>query len=139
MAAVVVMHNRETTDPSISIMDDIRRFLDTSLARADFAGILRDRILVDPGVGFGKTPEQSMECILKLDELAEWFGLPVLLGLSRKRFIGHVLGNEVNQRLIGTLTSNMIGLTRGAKVLRVHDVAEHVEATKMYEVIMEVK
>lgn len=137
-AAVVIMHNRETTDPTISIMDDIRRFLDASLARAESAGIPRERILLDPGVGFGKTPEQSMECILKLDELAGLFGLPVLLGLSRKRFIGHVLGNEVDQRLVGTLASNVLGLTRGAAVLRVHDVAEHVEAMKMFHAIMEI-
>lgn len=134
-AAVVVMHNRQETDPSLDIMDDVRRFLDKSLELAVTAGIPLSRIIVDPGVGFGKTPEQSMQCIHRLDELLQWYDLPVLLGLSRKRFIGHVLDKDVSDRLNGTLAANVIGLTRGARILRVHDVAEHVDAAKMFSAI----
>lgn len=131
-ALVVLMHNRQQADESIDIMDDMRRFLDRSLSLAARASVAETRILVDPGIGFGKTPRQSLTCLNRLDVLADWYGLPVLLGLSRKRFIGHVLGAEVGNRLIGTLAANMMGLARGARVLRVHDVAEHSEAVKMF-------
>ncbi len=134
-AAVVLMHNREQADPDLDIFDDVRRFLERSMALAAEAGIPDDRIMVDPGIGFGKTPEQSLTCIAMLDRLAEWFGRPVLLGLSRKRFIGHVTGAEVDDRLAGTLAANMMGLARGARVIRVHDVAEHVHAVKMFEAV----
>ncbi len=134
-AAVIVMHNRGEADPSLDVMDDMRAFLTRSLEIAQAAGIPDDRILVDPGIGFGKTPEQSLTCINRLDELAAWFGRPVLLGLSRKRFIGHVLGNEVEDRLYGTLAANMAGLARGARVLRVHDVKPHAEAVKLTQAI----
>jgi len=129
---VVLMHNRTEADPEIDIMDDVRRFLDVSLKLAADACVPEGRIIIDPGIGFGKTPEQSLTCLNRLDELAAWYGLPVLLGLSRKRFIGHVTGAEVDRRLIGTLAANMIGLANGAAIVRVHDVAEHVEAVKMF-------
>ena len=131
-AAVVLMHNRAEADPSLDVMDDMQRFLTKSLDLVTHAGVSEARILLDPGIGFGKTPEQSLTCVNRLNELSEWFGLPVLLGLSRKRLIGHVLDVPVDQRLTGTLAANMTGLARGAKVLRVHDVAEHVEAVKMF-------
>lgn len=134
-AALVVMHNRADVDPGLDILSDMRAFLDRSLALAEAAGIPRDRILVDPGIGFGKTPEQSLTCIHRLDALSDWYGLPVLLGLSRKRYIGHVLGNEVGDRLFGTLASNVIGLGKGARVLRVHDVKPHAEAVKLFSAI----
>lgn len=131
-AAVVLMHNRTEADPQIDIMGDVRRFLDRSLKLAADAGVSEDRIMVDPGIGFGKTPEQSLTCLNRLDELVAHYGLPVLLGLSRKRFIGHVTGAEVDRRLTGTLAANMIGLAKGAAIVRVHDVAEHAEALKVF-------
>ena len=134
-AAVILMHNRETADASLDVMEDMRRFLDKSLEIVTKAGVSDSRILLDPGVGFGKTPEQSLACVNHLDQLVDWFGLPVLLGLSRKRLIGHVLDVPVDARLTGTLAANMTGLARGAKVLRVHDVEEHVEAVKMFTAI----
>lgn len=134
-AVVVLMHNRAEADPSLNVMDDMRRFLTKSLDLVTEAGVLETRILLDPGIGFGKTPEQSLTCVNRLDELSNWFGLPVLLGLSRKRLIGHVLDVPVDKRLTGTLAANMTGLARGAKVLRVHDVVEHVEAVKMFTAI----
>lgn len=134
-AAVIVMHNRPFVDGSIDIMADMRAYLDRSLEIAARAGVAEARILVDPGIGFGKTPDQSLTCIARLSELSDWYGLPVLLGLSRKRFIGHVLGNDVDDRLTGTLAANMSGLENGARVLRVHDVKPHVEAVKLTEAI----
>jgi len=131
-AAVVIMHNREAADPDRDVMDDMRHFLDHSLELAVKAGVPQGRIMVDPGIGFGKTADQSLTCLNRLDELADWYGLPVLLGLSRKRFIGHVLNVEVDERLVGTLAANMLGLSRGARVIRVHDVAEHAQAVKMF-------
>ncbi|MEO0916274.1 MAG: dihydropteroate synthase [Pseudomonadota bacterium] len=133
--AAIVMHNRNAADPSLDIMSDMRSSLERSLALAKVAGVPEARLLVDPGIGFGRTPEQSLECIKRLDELTAWFGHPVLLGLSRKRFIGHVLGNEVDDRLNGTIAANMMGLWRGARVLRVHDVKPHVEAVQLFEAI----
>ncbi|MGR3514941.1 MAG: dihydropteroate synthase [Paracoccaceae bacterium] len=136
-AAVIVMHNRTEVDPTLDIMADMRAFLTTSLDLARAAGVDTGRILVDPGIGFGRTPEQSLTCVRRLNELGDWFGLPVLLGLSRKRFIGHVLDRDVDDRLIGTLAANMVGIAKGARVIRVHDVAEHVEALRMRQAIEE--
>lgn len=134
-AAVVLMHNRAEADARVEVMDDMRAFLSESLEIVTKEGVLRERILLDPGIGFGKTPEQSLTCLNRLDELGDWFGLPVLLGLSRKRMIGHVLDVPVEKRLTGTLAANMIGLARGANVLRVHDVAEHVQAVRMFTAV----
>jgi len=131
-AALIVMHNRTEADPAIDIMDDVLRFLTRSIELATAAGVPETRIITDPGLGFGKTPEQRLICLNQLERLHE-LGLPVLLGLSRKRFIGHVLGNEVTERANATLACNAIGLTKGANILRVHDVAPHVEAVKLFQ------
>ena len=130
-AALIVMHNRTEADPNIDIMDDVLRFLEHSIKLATDAGVPEVRIITDPGIGFGKTPEQSLICLNRLEKLHE-LGQPVLLGLSRKRFIGHVLGNEVTDRANATLACNTLGLTKGANILRVHDVAPHVEAVKLF-------
>ena len=130
-AALIVMHNRTEADPSIDIMDDVLRFLERSIKLATDAGVPATRLITDPGIGFGKTPEQSLTCLNQLERLHK-LGQPILLGLSRKRFIGHVLGNEVTERANATLACNSIGLTKGAHILRVHDVAPHVEAVKLF-------
>jgi dihydropteroate synthase len=130
-AAVVIMHNRAEADPAIDIIDDMRRFFDRSLGLAAKAGIPTAHILIDPGIGFGKTFEQNLTAIRRLGALAD-YGLPVLLGLSRKRFIGQITGADTGNRLSGTLAANLAGLARGARVLRVHDVAPHVEAIKIH-------
>ena len=83
---VIVMHNREAVDPALDIMADVKAFFARSLDIAARAGIARERIVLDPGIGFGKTPEQSITMIARLSELRA-FGLPLLMGLSRKRFI----------------------------------------------------
>ncbi|AZQ69352.1 dihydropteroate synthase [Silicimonas algicola] len=132
-AIVVLMYNRLDVDPDRDVMADMRMFLDRSMDLATRAGVLPERILVDPGIGFGKTPAQSLTCLNRLDELGAWYGRPVLLGLSRKKFIGHVLAAEVDARLTGTLVANTLGLAKGARVIRVHDVAPHVEAVRMVQ------
>ena len=129
-APVVVMHNRDDADPSVDIMADIDAFFARSLAIAERAGIGRERIVLDPGVGFGKTQAQNLDAIWRLDRLAD-YGLPILVGLSRKSFIGRILGVEVDKRLTGTLTADVVALLRGASVLRVHDVGEHRQVVAM--------
>ncbi len=123
-SALVVMHNRESADPSIDILDEVERFFERSLALAARAGVPVTRVLLDPGVGFGKTPEQNHACIWNLDRFRR-LGRPILVGLSRKSFIGRIVGGAPDQRLLGTLSADAIALARGASVLRVHDVAEN--------------
>ena len=130
-SAVVVMHNRDEADPAIDILDDVERFFERSLSLAAAAGVPFCRILLDPGVGFGKTPEQNHSCIWNLDRFLG-FGAPILVGLSRKSFLGRILGVEVDRRLPGTLAANAIALMRGASVLRVHDVAENRDALAVF-------
>ena len=127
---VVIMHNRDTADPSIDIMADIGAFLRRSLAIAERAGIARELIVIDPGIGFGKTPEQSIEVLGKLPMLRE-FGLPILVGASRKRFIASVVPSEPAQRIGGSLASHLLAVQAGAKIIRAHDVAETVQALRV--------
>ena len=127
---VVIMHNRDMADASIDIMADIGAFLRRSLAIAERAGIARELIVIDPGIGFGKTPEQSIEVLGKLPMLRE-FGLPILVGASRKRFIASVVPSEPAQRIGGSLASHLLAVQAGAKIIRAHDVAETVQALRV--------
>ena len=136
-SAVVVMHNRDAADPTIDILDDVERFFERSLGLAAAAGVPFGRILLDPGIGFGKTPEQNHSCIWNLDRFLR-FGAPILVGLSRKSFIGRILGVEVDRRLPGTLAADTIALMRGASVLRVHDVAENRDALAVFAALKKV-
>jgi dihydropteroate synthase len=129
-APVIVMHNREAVDPAIDIMADIEDFFRRSLDIAERAGIVRDRIVLDPGIGFGKTPEQSMIAIARLEHLKS-FGLPLLIGLSRKRFISTVVSASPQQRLPGSIAANLLAVLAGAAIVRVHDVAETVQALRV--------
>ena len=126
-APVIIMHNREAADPAIDIVADVTAYFARSLDIADRAGIARDRIALDPGIGFGKTPEQSMICIARLDA---WrgFGLPLLVGASRKRFIHTVVPSEPMERLGGSIAAHLIAVDNGAAIVRVHDVAPTVQA-----------
>jgi dihydropteroate synthase len=133
-AAVIVMHNREQVDGTIDILEDVDRFFERSLNLAARAGVPFGRILLDPGVGFGKTPEQNHSCIWNLARFRR-FGAPILVGLSRKSFIGKVTGAEVENRVPGTLAANMVALMGGASVLRVHDVAENRAALEMFKAL----
>ncbi len=127
---VIVMHNREAADASIDIMADVKAFFARSLDIAARAGIPREHIVLDPGIGFGKTPEQSIAMIARLSELRE-FGLPLLMGLSRKRFINSVSPSKPGDRIGGSIAGNVLAVLGGADIVRVHDVAETVQALRV--------
>jgi dihydropteroate synthase len=127
---VIVMHNREAADPALDIMGDVRAFFTRSLEIAARAGIARERIVLDPGIGFGKTAEQSIAMIARLSELRE-FGLPLLMGLSRKRFIDSVSPSKPTERIGGSIAANVLSVLGGADIVRVHDVAETVQALRV--------
>ncbi len=129
-APVIVMHNRDRADPAIDIIQDIADFFTRSLDIADKAGIPRQNILLDPGIGFGKTPEQSMTALARLGELRA-FGLPLLVGASRKRFIASVAPSEPDERLGGSIAAHVIAARNGAKIIRAHDVKETVQALRV--------
>jgi dihydropteroate synthase len=135
-AGAILMHNREAIDDSIDIVEDILAFLDRSVRLATHAGIAVDRIMLDPGIGFGKTYSQSYKALAALPRL-KGLGFPVLLGLSRKGFIGALTrpAAPVSERLGGTLAGSVFGALHGADVIRVHDVAPHVQAMRMLDAV----
>lgn len=135
-APIVLMHNRETIDPALDILSDVMRFLERSIAIALAAGVPREQIVVDPGIGlFGKTPEQSLLLIRKLARLKE-LGCPILLGASRKSVIGVITGQAVPaDRVAGSVAAHLYGATQGANIIRAHDVAEHAQALKVWAAI----
>jgi dihydropteroate synthase len=135
---IIIMHNRDSADPAIDIMQDISRFFARSLAIAAKAGIPDAHIVLDPGIGFGKTPEQSMTALARLDELQS-FGLPLLVGASRKRFIAAVVPSEPQERLGGSIAAHLIAARRGARIVRTHDVAETVQALRVAAAIEELR
>jgi dihydropteroate synthase len=124
---VVIMHNRETADPNVDIIADVDEFFSRSLEIAWTAEIPRDRIVLDPGIGFGKTPEQSMACIAKLEKFRS-FGLPLMVGASRKRFISSIMPSEPTERLGGSLAAHMLAAENGAAIIRTHDVGVTAQA-----------
>jgi dihydropteroate synthase len=121
--ALVLMHNQDGTDYSGDVMDEIKRFLRVAVGRAIDAGVPREKVLIDPGIGFGKTAEHNWIVMRRLAELRE-LGQPVLIGTSRKSFIGKALDLPVNERLEGTAATVTAAVLRGADVVRVHDVRE---------------
>lgn len=131
---VIVMHNRDTADPSIDIVTDMKTFFLRSLDIAAKAGIAREKIVLDPGIGFGKTAEQSMIALARLREL-EMFGLPILVGASRKRFIASVSPSEPSGRLPGSIAAHLLAAQRGARIIRTHDVAETLQALRVAHAI----
>jgi dihydropteroate synthase len=127
-AALVVMHNRREVDASVDMMAEVKSFLAGSLALGEAAGLPKERILVDPGIGFGKTRAQNLTLLGRLGELST-LGAPILVGLSRKSLIGHVIGEVApRERLFGTIAANVLASQAGASVVRVHDVKAHVQA-----------
>ena len=133
---VIIMHNRDRADPAIDIMNDVADFFARSLETAAKAGISPDNIVLDPGIGFGKTPEQSMMVLARLDELAS-LGRPLLVGASRKRFISTVTPSEPHQRLGGSIAAHLVAAEKGARIIRAHDVAETVQALRVAAAIRE--
>jgi dihydropteroate synthase len=133
-AAVVIMHNRAEKDSSVDIIVDIRDFFARSLALAETAGIAPSHIMLDPGIAFGKTALQNVEVIARLDELMD-FGYPIMIGVSRKNFLGSLVEGGIDGQLIGTIAASLAAFTAGASLFRVHDVAEHVAALKVLHTI----
>ena len=131
---VIVMHNRDSADSAIDIIADMKAFFLRSLDIAAKAGIARNRIVLDPGIGFGKTAEQSMTALARLHEF-DMFGLPVLVGASRKRFIASVSPSEPKERLAGSIAAHLIAAQKGAKIIRTHDVAETLQALRVANAI----
>jgi dihydropteroate synthase len=133
---VIVMHNRDHVDADIDIMKDIAGFFTRSLEIAAKAGISPGNIVLDPGIGFGKTPEQSMTALARLSEFRV-FGLPLLVGASRKRFISTVTPAEPHQRIGGSIAAHVIAAKGGARIIRTHDVSETVQALRVAAAIEE--
>jgi dihydropteroate synthase len=121
--ALVLMHNQDGTDYAGDLMDEIKRFLRASIDQALQAGVPRERVLIDPGIGFGKTAEQNWVVMRRLVELRE-LGQPILIGTSRKSFIGKLLNLPVSERTEGTAATVTAAILRGADIVRVHDVHE---------------
>ena len=124
---VIIMHNRNAADPAIDIVADVMSFFEHSLDIAARAGIARERIVLDPGIGFGKTPQQSITCIARLAAFRK-FGLPLLVGASRKRFIHTITPSEPMERLGGSIAAHLVAIENGAAIVRVHDVAPTIQA-----------
>jgi len=135
---VIIMHNRESIDASVRIVDDMLRWFDRSLGIARAAGIPDSSILVDPGIGFGKTITQNLDAIAGLGALRA-LGFPIVIGTSRKSFIGHLTGttHDPAARLYGTIASNVAAVLEGAQIVRVHDVQAHVEGVRVADAIAE--
>jgi dihydropteroate synthase len=104
------------------VVDDIKAFLEERMRFAVGEGIAEERIVLDPGIGFGKTVAHNLELLRRIDELVA-LGRPVLVGSSRKSFIGGLTGREVDERLAGTIATNVLAYAGGARIFRVHDVA----------------
>ena len=135
---VVVMHNQNGTEYQEDILGKMRVFFERSFALADAAGLSREKIILDPGIGFGKTAEQNMHVLRRMDELVSYDGVeyPVLLGASRKSFIGAALGLPVEERMEATGAACVLGIERGAAIVRVHDVKPIARMCRMTDAIL---
>jgi len=134
-APMILMHNRDKADASLDIFEEVLRFLERSIAIAMEAGVPRSRIVVDPGIGFGKTARQNLDLIRRLDRL-DVLGCPILLGASRKSTLGLVTGRQVPaERLAASIAAHLYGASRGAVIIRAHDVAPHIDALKIWAAI----
>jgi dihydropteroate synthase len=129
-APVIVMHNRDSADAGLDIMKDIAEFFERSLQIAAKAGIATGNIVLDPGIGFGKTQEQSIMVLARLQEF-KTFNLPILVGASRKRFIDTIVPSPPQQRLGGSIAAHLIAAKSGAQIIRTHDVAETAQALRV--------
>jgi dihydropteroate synthase len=136
-APVIIMHNRETIEADLDIVADILAFFERSLAIAHRAGIKDSEIVLDPGVGFGKTWAQHLEALRRLPEIRT-LGFPVLVGVSRKSLLGRLHDRETRpaDRLHGSLAAHAVAATLGADIVRVHDVAAHVDAMRVVDAVM---
>ena len=133
-AEVCIMHNQDGTEYDKDIMESIKDFLNESIKMALDAGVKKEKIVLDPGIGFGKTFEQNLEVLRRLGELRE-LGYPILLGTSRKSVIGNVLHLEPKDRVEGTVATTVLGIRDGVDIVRVHDITENLRAAKMADAI----
>ncbi len=135
---VVVMHNQSGTDYDKDIVEAMKDFFRESRRIARTAGVGEDRLILDPGVGFGKTAEQNLVVQRRLAELASWDGeeWPILLGVSRKSFIGAALGLPVEERMEATGAACVLGIAAGADIVRVHDVKPITRMCRMADAIL---
>jgi dihydropteroate synthase len=131
---LVLMHNQDGTEYE-EVVSDMIDSLRQSIVIAEAAGVPREDLIVDPGIGFGKTAEQNLEVLRRLDELTV-LGLPILLGTSRKSTIGKVLGLPADDRVEGTAATVALGIARGADIVRVHDVAPMVRVARMADAVV---
>ena len=129
---VVLMHNRTSIDPSLDMVAEVIAFLQRSIELATRAGIAKERIALDPGIGFGKTLEQNLALVHAVDVL-ERLGCAVLIGVSRKSLIGKIVPSTTDERLPGTIALDSVAQMRGAEILRVHDVREAVQAARVID------
>lgn len=145
-AGLVLMHSRGTAGalhglpPVADIIEEVTSSLRSSIERAEQRGVKRESIVIDPGIGFGKSQQQNIELIAKLDQLIAAFpDLPLLIGTSRKSFLGHILADEngnpapPEQRLHGTMASTTVAILKGANIVRAHDVKAAVETARVAE------
>ncbi|MFD2045551.1 dihydropteroate synthase [Ornithinibacillus salinisoli] len=131
---IILMHNR-TNQNYTSLMDDMKRDLEESIEIAVKAGVPMENIMLDPGVGFAKNAEDNLVVMNNLEKIVE-MGYPVLLGTSRKRFIGHVLDAQAKERDLGTGATTCLGITKGVQMVRVHNVKVNVELAKMMDAML---
>ncbi len=133
-ASVVIMHNQRGTEYPDGMVAGINRFFESSLAIAARAGIARERVMLDPGIGFGKTPAQNLIVLRELGAFRH-FGVPLLVGASRKSVIGHVLNLPPAERLEGSLAATVVAVAAGVDAVRVHDVLAQVRVARMADAI----
>lgn len=135
-APVCVMHHRTEVDPSLDIVEDMKAFLGRSIEIAQAAGVPDHAIMLDPGVGFGKTVEQNLIAIRRADALVA-MGFPVLLGTSRKSLIGHIIARAPAERVFGTVATSVVGWAAGATMFRVHDIRANRDALLVAQAVLE--
>ncbi len=127
-AGIIIMHNRVEKDENVDILADMIAYFEIALEKAHEARLPKTNIMLDPGIGFGKTHVQNLDALKAVKKLKTYFKLPLLVGASRKSFINLIHESNVSQRLAGTLTAHLNALKQGADMLRVHDVADHAQA-----------
>lgn len=133
-AYVCIMHNQDGTDYEKDIMKSIEEFFIESIKIAKQSGISNEKIILDPGIGFGKTFEQNIEVMSRLNELKK-LGYPILLGTSRKSMIGNILNVEPKERVEGTIATTVLGINAGVDIVRVHDIKANLRAIKVTDAI----
>jgi dihydropteroate synthase len=134
---VVIMHNKAKAEYQGDVMDEVLSFLSDHAAKAARAGLKREQIILDPGIGFGKLPAHSIRVLSQLERLVA-LGYPTLIGTSRKSFIGHITGQPVEKRVFGTAASLALAIAAGIDIVRVHDVAAARDVVQVSDAIVRV-